>query len=155
MVHRELCGLDSARADASIPAALAHGVFLGAAGEGRVASAVRADYAAAASAVLASETAQSGRIYELAGDEAYTLADFADLVAQVSGEPVGYRTLAEGEFAAALIGAGLPEAFAGLLADSDAGAQNGGLFDAGHQLSGLIGRPTTSLASVIATTLAG
>ncbi len=64
---------------ASIPPALAHGVFLGSAGEGRIASAARADYAAAASIVLTADTDQGGRIYELAGDEAYTLSDFVKL----------------------------------------------------------------------------
>lgn len=134
---------------ASIPPALAHGVFLGSAGEGRIASAARADYAAAASIVLTAETDQGGRIYELAGDEAYTLSDFVETVSRVSGKPVAYQNLPEAEFKTALIGAGLREAFAGLLADSDAGAQKGALFDDGHQLSKLIGRPTTSAATVI------
>ncbi len=140
---------------ASIPLALAHGVFLGSAGEGRIASAARADYAAAASIVLTAETDQGGRIYELAGDEAYTLSDFAKLISQASGKPVAYRNLPETDFKTALIGAGLPDAFAGLLADSDAGAEKGALFDGGHQLSALIGRPTTSTSSVIEAALKG
>jgi NAD(P)H dehydrogenase (quinone) len=140
---------------ASIPPALAHGVFLGSAGEGRIASAARADYAAAASIVLTAETDQGGRIYELAGDEAYTLSDFAKLISQASGKPVAYQNLPEAEFRAALIGAGLPDAFAGLLADSDAGAEKGALFDDGRQLNALIGRPTTSTSSVIEAALKG
>lgn len=140
---------------ASIPPALAHGVFLGSAGEGRIASAARADYAAAASTVLTADTDQSGRIYELAGDEAYTLASFAETVSQASGKPVAYHNLPEAEFKSALIGAGLPEAFAGLLANSDAAAEKGALFDDGRQLSKLIGRPTTSTSSVIEAALKG
>ena len=44
----------------------------------------------------------------------------------------------------------MPVAAAALLADSDTGASKGGLFDDGHQLSKLIGRPTTSLAESVA-----
>ncbi|WP_068876670.1 MULTISPECIES: SDR family oxidoreductase [unclassified Phenylobacterium] len=138
---------------ASIPAALAHGALMGSAGEGRISSAPRADYAAAAATVLASAESQAGRVYELAGDESYTLADFAAELARQTGKPVGYRNLPEGEFKAALIGAGLPEAVAALLSDSDAAAAKGALFDDDKQLGRLIGRPTGSLAASIAKAL--
>ena len=138
---------------ASIPPALAHGVFLGSAGEGRIASAARADYAAAASTVMTADADQGGRIYELAGDESYTLSSFVKIVSQASGKPVAYQNLPETEFKRALIGAGLPEGFAGLLANSDAAAAKGALFDDSRQLSKLIGRPTTSTMSVIEASL--
>lgn len=138
---------------ASIPPALAHGVFLGSAGEGRIASAARADYARAAAAVLTSSEDQAGRIYELAGDDAYTLKQFAETIASLSGKAVAYQNLPETEFKAALIGAGLPEGFAGLLADSDAGAAKDCLFDDSRQLSTLTGRPTTPYATTIAAAL--
>jgi NAD(P)H dehydrogenase (quinone) len=137
---------------ASIPAALQHGVVLGCAGAGRIASAARADYAAAAAAVLAGE-GQAGRVYELAGDSAYTLADFAAEIGRQSGKPMAYQDLPEAEYKGILVGAGLPEGLAALLADSDAGAAKGALLDEGRQLSGLIGRPTTPMASVVAEAL--
>lgn len=133
---------------ASIPAALQHGAFLGSAGEGRIASAARADYAAAAAAVLTRDN-QAGLVYELAGDEAYTLAELAAEISRQSDKPVVYRNLPEAEYKAVLVGAGLPEGLAGLLAESDVGASKGGLFDDSHQLSRLIGRPTTPLASMV------
>ncbi|ECD4798005.1 KR domain-containing protein [Salmonella enterica subsp. enterica serovar Typhimurium] len=86
---------------ASVPAALKHGVFIGAAGEGKIASAMRADYAAAA----------------------------------------------------ALKGAGLPDGLADMLANSDAGAAKGGLFDDSHTLRKLIGRPTTTLTESLRSVL--
>lgn len=138
---------------ASIAPALAHGVFIGAAGEGKIASAARADYAEAAAAVLTGAD-HAGRIYELAGDEAYTLGEFAAAISDVSGRKIAYQNLPEADFAAALAGAGLPEAFAALLADSDAGAAKGALFDNGLQLSALIGRPATPYAATIAQTWA-
>lgn len=138
---------------ASVPAALQHGVLLGAAGEGRIASAARADYARAAAAVLTRD-GQAGKIYELAGDEAYTLAGFAETLAGASGKPVSYQDLTPSAFEAALLGAGLPQGLATLLAESDAGAARGGLFDVGRQLSRLIDRPTTPLATLIGAALA-
>jgi NAD(P)H dehydrogenase (quinone) len=135
---------------AFIPAALQHGALLGSAGEGRIASATRADYAAAAAAVLANPEHQAGRIYELAGDEAYTLAEFAAELSRQSGRDVVYRNLPEADYRATLVGAGLPDPVAAMLAQSDAAADQGALFDDGHQLSKLVGRPTTPLTDVIA-----
>ena len=133
---------------ASIPPALQHGAFIGSAGEGRIASAARADYAEAAAVALTTPD-QSGKVYELAGDESYTLAEFAAELSRQSGKQIPYVNLPESEFKAALVGAGLPEPLAGLLADSDAGASKGGLFDDKRQLSALIGRPTSPLAALI------
>ncbi|MBS1159579.1 MAG: NAD(P)-dependent oxidoreductase [Proteobacteria bacterium] len=133
---------------AGIPAALQYGVLLGSAGPGRIASAARADYAAAAAAVLTLDN-QAGRIYELAGDEAYTLAELAGEIAAQSGKAVAYQDLPESEFTAALLGAGLPAGLATLLAESDVGAAQGGLFDESHQLSQLIGRSTAPLTELV------
>ncbi|WP_243362850.1 SDR family oxidoreductase [Fundidesulfovibrio terrae] len=133
---------------ASIAPALKHGAFLGSAGDGRISSAARADYAEAAAAVLALEN-QEGRTYELAGDEAYTLTDLAGEISRQSGKTVTYANLPEAEFKAALLSAGLPEPIAGLLADSDTGASKGGLFDNSGQLGRLIGRPTTRMAASV------
>ncbi|CFQ59041.1 nadph:quinone oxidoreductase 2 [Yersinia frederiksenii] len=138
---------------ASIAPALAHGAFIGAVGNGRIASAAREDYAQAAAAVLTQE-GQAGKVYELAGDDSYTLAEFSAEIARQSGKPVVYQDLSEADFKQALISVGLPEGFASMLADSDAGAAQGGLFDDSHTLSKLIGRPTTPYAKVIAATLA-
>lgn len=133
---------------ASIPAALAHGAFLGSAGDGRIASAARADYAVAAAKVVTGQ-GQAGRVYELAGDTAYSLAELAEEISRQSGQSVAYRDLPEVEFRAVLVAAGLPEGIAGMLAESDVGASKGGLFDDGRQLSRLIGRPTTPLAESV------
>jgi NAD(P)H dehydrogenase (quinone) len=138
---------------ASIPPALAHHAFIGAAGEGRIASAARQDYAEAAAEVMTRED-QAGKVYELAGDDSYTLAQFAAEIAAQSGEKIDYVNLSQSEFAAALKNAGLPEGLAEMLADSDAGAEKGGLFDDSRQLSQLIGRPTTTWQAVIRAALA-
>lgn len=137
---------------ASIPAALSLGAVYGCAGDGRIASASRADYAEAAAVVLTSDN-QAGKTYELAGDIAFTLSEFAAEISRQSGKAIGYVNLPEAEYKKALLGAGLPEFLAELLANSDTGVSNGALFDEGHKLSNLIGRATTPLAAVVKATL--
>jgi NAD(P)H dehydrogenase (quinone) len=135
-----------------VPTALQYGAVMGAAREGRIAAASRVDYSAAAAAVLVKE-GQAGKVYELAGDTAFTLTELAAEIAKQSGKPVVYADMPQAVYAAELVKVGLPEGFAALLADSDAAAANGGLFDDGHQLSQLIGRSTTPISQTIATNL--
>lgn len=137
---------------ASVPAALANSAFYGSAGEGRISSAPRADYAEAAAIVLTS-TGHAGKVYELAGDQAYTLADLAAEISRQTGRSIPYVNLPESEYAAALKRAGLPNGLADAFASWDVGASQGGLFDDGRQLSRLLGRPTTLLSTVVAQAL--
>lgn len=139
---------------ASLGAALAHGAIAGAAGEGLISSAARADYAEAI-AVVALDTAQQGRVHELAGDEAHSMAELAAEVSRVTGKTIGYASMPEGAYAAMLTGFGIPEAFAKVIADSDAQAAKGALFDDSHTLSRLIGRPTTPMSMTISAALLG
>lgn len=133
----------------SVPPALQHGTVLGSAGSGRFSSAARGDFAEAAAIVLSSDDNQAGRIYELAGDESYTLRDLAATIAAAARKPVVYNDMPKAGFKGALLGMGLPEPLAELIADSDIGASKGGLEDNGHQLSALIGRPTTPLRKLV------
>ena len=137
---------------ASIAPALAHHAFIGAAGDGHIASAAREDYAAAAAEVISRDD-QAGKVYELAGDDSYTLAEFSAEIAHQSGEQVEYVNLPPAEFSAALIGAGLPRRWPNcwriptpvpLRVPCSTTAT----------LSKLIGRPTTPFAAVIKATLA-
>lgn len=133
---------------ASVPPALAHGAFIGSAGDGRISSAARRDYAEAAAVVL-TETGHQGKVHELAGDEAYTLADLATELSRQSGRGIPYIDMPEADYAGALTGAGLPAAMAGAFASYDAKAAGGALFDDGRELSRLIGRPTTPLSASV------
>ena len=136
----------------SIPGALAGGAFIGSAGNGKIASAARADYAEAALAVLTTEGHQ-GKVYELAGDEAYTLTDFAAEISRQTGRNIPYKDLPEGEYATLLTGFGLPEGLAHAIAGWDVSASKGDLYDDSKQLSRLIGRPTTPMPEVVAAAL--
>ncbi len=139
---------------ASIPGALAAGAFVGSAGDGKISSAARADYAAAAVAVL-TQKGQEGKVYELAGDNAYTLSDLAAEISKQTGKNIPYKNLPEAEYAKVLTEVGLPEAIAKAIASWDVAASNGALFDDSRQLSALIGKPTTPLAVVVADALKG
>lgn len=133
----------------ALGAAIQHGAIIGAAGEGKVASAARADYAEAI-AVTALGAEHAGKTYELAGDTAHSGADLAAAVAAASGKPVVYVNMPQAEYAKALEGFGLPAGYAAMLADSDAASGNGALFDDSHTLSRLIGRPTTPMQATVA-----
>jgi len=138
---------------ASLPVALQHGAIVGSAGEGRISWATREDYAEATAAVLASAADHVGRIYELAGDEAYTLADLAAEVSRQTGKSIVYTDMPEAAYRDVLLGAGLPEPVAAMIAGADVDASNGAFFDDSRQISALTGRPTTTLADSVAQAL--
>ena len=123
--------------------------MLGAAREGRIAAATRADYAEAAAAVLTGAP-QAGQIYELAGDKPFTLAEYAAEITRQSGNTVVYKDMSEADYHAALLGAGLPPFLVDIVSDADARAADGALDDDSHTLSRLIGRPTTPLSDAMA-----
>jgi len=129
------------------------GVHYGCAGEGRISAAARADYADAVVAVLTSQENQGGKTYELAGDEGFTLAQFAAEIARHSGKPVRYENLSEADYKAVLVKAGLPEPVAGFFAGTDTGISKGALYDGSRQLHQLIGRPTTPISATVAKVL--
>lgn len=137
----------------SAKGAVGAGAFIGNAGDGKIASAARIDYAEAVAVVLAGE-GHENKTYELAGDEAYTLTELAAEISHQTGKTIPYNNLTETQYADILKSFGLPAGLAEMLADSDTGASKGGLFDDSHVLSKLIGRPTTSLAKVLADALA-
>ena len=132
----------------SIPGALAGGAFIGSAGEGRISSASRDDFADAAVAALAS-AGHEGKTYELSGDESWTLGDLAAEISRQTGRTIPYRDLPVDEYAAALQGFGLPHGLAQALAGWDGSAAEGALLDDSRQLSGLIGRPTTPFPATV------
>lgn len=137
----------------ALAGAVAHGTLIGAAGEGLYAGAARADYAEAI-AVTAAGAGHDNKIYELAGDVGFSMADLAAEVSRQTGKTVGYTNLTEEAYAEALVGFGLPAGFAAILGDSDAQTAKGALFDDSKTLSKLIGRPTTPMAATVKAALA-
>lgn len=134
----------------AISAAPVHGL-IGSAGNGRVSAAPRADYAAADAAALLS--AAPGSVLELAGDDSFTKAELAALVAEASGKPVAYTDMPQDAYAKALEGMGLPAPYAFAIAQADAQVPGGWLHDTSRTLSRLSGRATTPMREFVLTAL--
>ncbi|PVH26575.1 SDR family oxidoreductase [Sphingobacterium corticibacter] len=128
--------------------AVAGGAFIGSAGDGKISAASREDLAEAAVAVLL-DTDHLGKVYELAGDQAFTLTDLAAAISEVTGKDIPYRNLSEGEYKDALVSHNVPEGFAAMIASWDVSASKGDLYSEDKTLSQLIGRPTTPLIDTV------
>ncbi|MGW2828489.1 SDR family oxidoreductase [Streptomyces sp. NPDC001286] len=125
-----------------------------AAGEGRVSSAARADYAAAAVAVLTGE-GHENKTYELGGDEAWSFSEYAAELSRQTGKEIVYNPVSVEEFTGILAGAGLPGPVAAIIAGVDASVERGELVVDSGDLGRLIGRPTTPIAESITAALKG
>ncbi|WNM29505.1 SDR family oxidoreductase [Streptomyces sp. Li-HN-5-11] len=133
---------------------LEHGAVVQAAGEGRVSSASRADYAAAAVAVLTGE-GHENKAYELGGDEAWSFAEYAAELSRQTGKEIVYNPVSVEDFKGILAGAGVPGFLAEVFAGVDASIEKGELVVSTGDLSRLAGRPTTPLAEAISAALKG
>ncbi|WP_055696006.1 SDR family oxidoreductase [Streptomyces prasinopilosus] len=133
---------------------LEHGAVVAAAGEGRVSSAARADYAAAAVAVLTGE-GHENKTYELGGDEAWSLSEYAAELSRQTGREIAYKPVTVEELTGVLTGAGLPGPMAAVFAGVDLSIEKGELVVTSGDLARLTGRPTTPLADAVAAALKG
>ncbi|MGW2895770.1 SDR family oxidoreductase [Streptomyces sp. NPDC001212] len=131
---------------------LEHGAVVHAAGEGRISSAPRAEYAAAAVAVLTGE-GHGNKTYELGGDEAWSLAEYAAELSRQTGRRITSNPVTVEEYAGILTGAGLPGPLAAILAGVDASIEKGELVITSGDLSRLIGRPTSPVSEAITAAL--
>jgi NAD(P)H dehydrogenase (quinone) len=135
----------------NLAGALAHG-FAGSAGEGRIAGAARADFAAAAATVLTTP-GHEGRAYELGG-AAFTMAEYVAEVAKQTGKALSYANLPPDAFRGILVGAGLPAPLADVYVDADVQIAKGALDDSSGDLARLVGRPLVPLSASVAVALA-
>ena len=135
--------------ESTIQSALAYGVVLGSAGEGRVSAASRSDYASAIIEVITSTNKHQNKIYELAGESSFSLSDLASRVSALSNKPVVYKNIPEEAYQKELLGFGLPEPVASMLANADVGISKGDLFWEGNDLSNLTNEKTLSLDEYI------
>ncbi len=140
----------------NVAQAVQSGSVVGSAGTGRVSAASQADYAAAAAAALTqTDVVTPGAVYELGGDQAFTLSELAAEVQAQSGRPVVYQDMPEDAYAQLLKGFGLPDPVAEMLADSDTQLAQGDLYTDSRDLSHLTGRPTTSMPEAVRAALQG
>lgn len=135
-----------------LPVYLEHGIT-GAAGDGRVSAALRAEYAEAAAAVVAAPEEHTGRTYELGGAP-FTMQELAEVVSRAAGRTIAYTDLPVEAYTQVLVGAGLPEPVAAVYADGDRGVARGELLVDSGDLERLLGRPATSLEDAVAAAVA-
>jgi NAD(P)H dehydrogenase (quinone) len=135
-----------------ITRAVTSGTLVGSAGAGRVASATRADYAAAAVAVLTGD-GHENKVYELGGDVAWSYAELAAVLSEITGQEIAYQSIPPAEHHELLVAAGIPSVVADLFIDTYNVIADGQLADTPGDLRALIGRPTTSLADAVAAML--
>ncbi|MEV5534882.1 SDR family oxidoreductase [Streptomyces prunicolor] len=133
---------------------LEHNAVVAAAGDGRISAASRADYAAAAVAVLTGE-GHENQTYELGGDEAWSFAEYAAELSRQTGKEITYNNVPAETLIGILTGAGLPEPFAAILAGVDTSIAQGQLVVSSGDLSRLSGRTTTPISESIALALKG
>ncbi|MFC9501597.1 SDR family oxidoreductase [Streptomyces sp. NPDC056982] len=132
-----------------LPQILQNGAVVGAAGEGWISAASRADYAEAAAVVLTTE-GHTGAVYELGGDESFTLTELAAAISGAAGKQIAYADFPVTEFAQILAAAGLPAELAEVLADADLGMSRGEMYTDSGDLRRLIGRRPVILAEALA-----
>lgn len=136
----------------ALESAIEHGALLGSSNDGRFASASRADYAAAAAAVL-TQTVSRSKTYELAGDQSFSMTELASEVSRQIGREIPYRNLSGEEYATVLLGLGLPQGVIDVIVDADAKAIRGDLDSTSCDLNRLIARPTTTLLDAVSSAL--
>lgn len=128
--------------------AKATGAVVASVGEGRVASAARADFAAAIAGVLTSE-GHDGATYELSGDHAWDYSELAEALSDVLGRTVAYTPLTTEEHLVALEQAGIDPQTAGFITALDANIRDGALALTTGDLARLAGRPATPLVDAL------
>ena len=132
-----------------IQQAVASGVLVGSSGDGRNASATRADLAAAAVAVLTG-AGHENKVYELTGDTAWSFAELAAEISKASGRPVSYHNVSPEEQFDMVLAAGVPRRQAEVFIANYVAIAAGQLAATTTDLRDLIGRPTTTLAESVA-----
>lgn len=152
-IDYDLCrmGWYSENYTASLAPQIDTGIITGAQGKGRISSASREDLAAGCAAVLL--TGKGGETYNLAGDEHWTMEDFAAEVSRQTGKDVRYQDMSEEDYAKSLVGVGLPDAIAAMVANSSHATSKDALHDDSRTLSRLTGRPTTPISETISKAL--
>jgi NAD(P)H dehydrogenase (quinone) len=127
---------------------LASGEIVGAAGDGRISAATRADYAEAAASLLTGDIADQQGYWELGGPS-FTLTELAETVTAVTGTRVVYRDLSVEELTDHLAATGMDRASAEFVAALDGSAARGELETDSPALENLLGRAPTPLVDAV------
>ncbi|CAN7486887.1 SDR family oxidoreductase [Mesorhizobium sp. LjRoot246] len=128
----------------ALPHAIASGRWYTSAGEGRIAHGARDDMAAAIAAGLASGSTES-RTYTLTGPNAYTTAEIAALVSEVTGKPLEVIQVPDEALTEGVKAAGVPEDFADVVVSFDVNTRSGRIAMVTDAIETLSGRTPKTL----------
>jgi uncharacterized protein YbjT (DUF2867 family) len=117
--------------------------------DGPVSWTAHADLAETAAIILAGEGRFDGATPPLTAPDALDLKDVAALLTELSGRTVHRVVVDDDEWAAGLIGHGVPEDRANMLLGMFAAARNGEFATTGPTLESLLGRAATPLRSIL------
>ena len=134
----------------TLQTAAATGEVVSAAGDGRVASASRPDFAEG-TVVVATTDGHDDTVYELGGDTAWDFEEFTAAAGEALGRELTYVPVSPAELDARLAQVGLDEATRGFVVGLDINIAEGTLAEVTGDLGRLIGRPTTPLAETLKT----
>jgi NAD(P)H dehydrogenase (quinone) len=127
---------------------IASGQLVTNAGDGRTAYVTREDCAAVAAAVLVQD-GHDGKAYDVTGPAALGADDLATLAGELGGTPVEVVHVDDDTYVKGLVGAGLPEEMARVVASFGAAARDGHLDTVATTVADLTGRAPTSLREVL------
>jgi NAD(P)H dehydrogenase (quinone) len=128
----------------ALPHAIASGRWYTSAGEGRIAHGARDDMAAAIAAGLASGSTDS-MTYTLTGPHAYTTAEIAALVSEVTGKPLEVIQVPDEALTEGVKAAGVPEDFADVVVSFDVNTRSGRIAMVTDAIETLSGRKPQTL----------
>ncbi|MGP4101684.1 NmrA family NAD(P)-binding protein [Nonomuraea sp. KM90] len=117
--------------------------------DGPVSWTAHADLAEAAAVILADEGRFDGPTPPLTAPVALDLQDVARIVTELTGRPISRVVAGDAEWAATLVGHGVPEQQAGLLLGMFRAARHGEFATTGPELESLLQRPATPLRSIL------
>lgn len=136
-----------------LPFYLETGLMTSVSQTGRYSTAPRDDYAEAAARIITSPILLKQPIYELAGDDSFTLPELATRIVRASGKPLKHVTVTQESMLEALLDAQLPDVFARALVDSEVQSEHGWLEDNSKMLSQILQRPTVPIERLLETVL--
>ncbi|MBB6410457.1 SDR family oxidoreductase [Mesorhizobium sangaii] len=128
----------------ALPQAIASGHWYTSAGEGRIAHGGRDDMAAAIAAGLADDSNES-KTYTLTGPHAYTTAEIAALVGEVTGKQLEVVQVSDEALTEGVKAAGIPEDFARIIVSFDANTRAGRIAMVTDAVETLSGRKSKTL----------
>jgi NAD(P)H dehydrogenase (quinone) len=120
------------------------------AGDGKTAYALRTDQAEAGANVLLDESGKYvNQSYELAGNEAVSWAQIAEIISGITGVKISYVSPSVKEFEATLTKAGVPAEYIGLFAGFSQANAQGEFENVTNELETILGRKPVSVATYL------